>query len=315
MSFEQSFPSRLFRSVHAVALLGSVALGLVMLLGFDAARTRLPLELGPLTAATWGAWWIGLAAFGWELHRHRRTSSRAIGPISSFKSLAPVCVLLWTFWSLLAIHLLIHSNKLDTARPLAWPFIIVVSLQVIAAVVGLSDVLRLRRSTASKSPESCDVVQSSDASATPSPTSSPADQTMPLWMRLGVLSFVALSLYLGIKLLVTNPSSYTNPRAAYPEQVSVLAIRVFGFLYLAVGLAGLIAGIAPTRRPTLTLARAGIPIVITILIASAIFHDRFDPSSRPGSMRYLMVYVGIFVAALMLLALHRPRSRPVDRST
>lgn len=276
-----------------------------MLFGFEWARTRFPIDLGPLTSATWGAWWIGLAGFGWSLHRHRPVASDLNRTSASIQPIVPVCVLLWTFWPLLAIHLLIHSNKLDTTRPLAWPFIIVVTLQIVSAIIGMADLLRLRRSDATESLVSNDKVHSADSS----PPSSPADRAIPVWMRLGVCAFVALSLYLGVKLLVTNPSSYTNPEAVYPEQVSVVAIRVFAFLYLAVGLAGTIAAIARTRRPMLTLARAGIPIVITILIASALFLDRFDPATRPGSMRYIAVYLGILIAATVLLAAHRSLSR------
>jgi hypothetical protein len=295
----------LFRQVHAIALVASVLLGLVMLFGFDWARARFPIDLGPLTSATWGAWWIGLAGFGWSLQRHRPDASDLNRTSASIQSIAPVCVLLWTFWPLLAIHLLIHSNKLDISRPLAWPFFIVVVLQIVSTIIGMAEALRFRRSTATESRGTHDTI----ASTVPAPTSLVADRTIPMWMRAGVFAFVALSLYLGIKLLFTNPSGYTNPRAAYPEQVSVVAIRVFGFLYLAVGLAGTMAGISRTRRPMLTLARAGIPIVITILIASVLFLDRFDPATRSGSIRYIGVYLGILIAASILLLAHHSRIR------
>jgi hypothetical protein len=120
-------------------------------------------------------------------------------------------------------------------------------------------------------------------------------------------AFVILVGFLAVKGLADPASGQT--RAVFPEPLSPFTIRAFAVFYGAIALAAVPLIFARILTPTLSYARGGMGLIVPITVAAFAYLGLFDFSAHPLQVIYIGAYVGVFIAAVGLLAWAWARER------
>ena len=166
---------------------------------------------------------------------------------------------------------------------LTWPYLLTLGLALITAVFGVADLARMRPRTRAAQ-----------------------DQRAPATIRILGGVFVVLVGFLAVRGLVDPASGQT--RSVFPEPLSPFTIRAFAVFYGSIAVAAIPLIFAPILTPTLTYAVGGLGLIVPITVAAFAYIGLFDFSAHPRQLIYIGAYVGVFIAAIGLLAWARART-------
>jgi hypothetical protein len=222
-------------------------------------------NITPFTAMTIGGWCLGSAAFVLEMLRHRRLSTAY-----------PGAIYLATFGLFLGLTLFVHRDKLNLNALLAWPYLVMLAVSIVAGILGIIEWIRVGAPSA---PEN--------------------DAPVPWWVRVMVAGFVALVGVLGVILVV---GSARPGKAVFPTEMTAFTAHAFGAFYLC-----LVAAILPLLwarglSPIVGYMRAGLILIGVITIAIVVNLGLFDFVNRPGGWIYVAAYVIAFVGGGIIVA-------------
>jgi hypothetical protein len=248
------------------------ALGLVLFLAPDWSAERFPWAVSSIVAMTAGAWCLGTALFAWLAARDWRWS------------VVYGCLMyVWAFGLLQLAVVLWHVDGLRLDVALAWPYLLTLGIAVAALVVGITDLFRLRPALERRGPR------------------------VPGWITAVVVAFVLFVAFLAIVAVAAPPGAMAG--SVFPDRLTLFTLRAFGAFYLALGI-----GAAPLTRarglaPIVALMWAGIGLIVPILVATAVFAERFNFERRPLGALYIGAYVAALIGAAAIIAYDRAARR------
>jgi len=231
----------------------------------------IPEQLAPVFAwkvtafmtMTIGGWCLGNAwlafftARRWEWHR-----------------VYSALIYLWVFGAGELIVLYAFRDKLVLVHPIAWLYFITLIANVVAALVGVSDVLRIRPARESS-----------------------RSRTNSLQYT-GLAAFVVFVGFLGYYGCTAQIGAPGTNGGIFPEIMSLFTLRSFGVFYfsLAVGAVPLLWD--RNLRPYLNYGLLAYGLIFFITVAAFVYIRLFDFAAKPGGFAYFGAYLAVGIVFL-----------------
>ena len=248
-----------------------VVTGLPLFLAPAWAAEHFAWKVSPFVAMTAGAWCLGTAAFALYAVRDRRWGAAR-----------PAVWYTFAFGLSQLIVALYEHERLRAGEVLTWPYLVALGLSIVAGVVAM---VRGR--------------------AHLGPDRRPGLPVTP-FTRLLMVGFVVLVFFLAAVAFAAPPRATGG--AVFPEPLSLFSLRAFGVFYLSLGV-GMLVLVADRRADGFLLyMRAGLVLVVPILVATAVYGDSFDLSAHPFQLLYPLAYVVALVGAVLSLWTARRRA-------
>ena len=254
-----------------------LAVGVPLFVAPDWASQHFAWKVSPFVAMTAGGWCIGTAAFAFlAAHTRRCIAVRAaVVYVASF-GVTQLGVALY------------ERDRLITDEALSWPYLIALVLSIVAGAVALFEGRRWLR------PDRRD------------------DLLLTSTQRRLRTGFIGLVFFLALVALVA-PERATNG-SIFPEPLSLFSLRAFGVFYMSLGIGMLAIGADRNAEAFLVFMRAGLILVIPILVATVVYAESFDMGEHPVQVVYPLAYIVALVGAAGSLLWERrqaaPRSKP-----
>lgn len=229
----------------------------------------LPEQMAPVFAwkvsgfmtMTIGGWCLGNAWLAWTAARRWR-----------WDLIYTALIYLWLFGISELIVVYAFRDRLLLSHPVAWLYLMTLIVNVITAVAGVMDWVRLRP---------------------PREVTGPPVGVLHYVLAVPYILFVGfLGLY-GSTVQVGAPG--TNG-GIFPEVMSPFTLRSFGVFYLSLALSAVPLLRERNLQTFLNHAYASYSLIIFITLAAIVYLRLFDFSGRPGGLIYFAAYflVGIF---------------------
>lgn len=247
-------------------------LGVVLFVAPNWSADRFPWSVSPMVAMTAGGWSLGTAIFAWFAARDWR-----------WPVVQGCLMYVWAFGLLQLGVVLMHRGGLQLDALLAWPYLLSLVVAVVALVLGLVDLFRLR------------------------PELGPQGPPVPRWIRVLVVAFVLFVAFLAVVAVIAPDAALAG--TVFPDRLTLFTLRAFGAFYLALGV-----GAAPLVRarglaPIVTLMWGGIGLIVPILAATFVFIERFRFGRRPLGALYIGAYVVALVGGIAIIVYDRSARR------
>lgn len=246
----------------------SIAFGIVGLVLFVApawAAPRFAWNVSEFVAMTIGGWCLGTAYVAWVAAREW-----------TWGHVYPLLLYLWGFALLESTVLVAFRDRIPFGEVMTWPYLAALAIGLVTAVVGIVDWPRRRPTT--------DV---------------PGDPRSPGWIRVLAVLFVLAVGFLAVKGILDPEAGLT--KNVFPEELSPFTIRAFGVFYLAIAIPAIPLIFSRSLAPVLWYGRGGLGIIVPITVAALVYIGRFDFDAHPRQVLYIGAYVGVFVAAVVIL--------------
>lgn len=252
--------SSVSRTLVRLSAICYLLLGAVLFLAPGWSSGQFPWNVSPFVVMTIGGWCLGNAAFAWQSAR-----------LWEWKLVYPSLIYLWLFGIFEAAVLVAFRDRVNVGSIVAYGYIATIGINVLAAVMGVIDFLRIR--------------PSSKADGTP----------VPGYVR-GLIIFFTLNLsILALGGLLARAGGLSTEAGIFPEPLTLFTVRAFAAFFSAICLSALPLIWARTLTPMFSYGIAGLILIIPILIAAFVNLDKFDFSGRPGGILYVGAYIITFV--------------------
>lgn len=207
---------------------------------------------------TIGAWCLGNAWLAF--FTARRWNWQLVYPALSY---------LWSFGLLEGMIVVSFRDKLNLDYPVAMAYVAAISVNALAAVIGIADWLRVR-------------------------PAGKVSEPMTGLMRGVATTFVLFVGFIGIYGMSVQAGAPITTGEIFPEAMTTLTLRSFGafFLSLTIGMLPLL--FEKNRAPFLNYSFLSFGLVIIITIAAFAYFPLFNFSEHPFGLVYFLAY---FVAA------------------
>ena len=224
-------------------------------------------KVTPFMTMTFGGWCIGNAWLAFITARRW-----------DWKLVHPALYYLWAFGVTELAVLFAFRDKLVLVHPIAWLYFIALCVNVLTAVVGLFDFVRIR-------PARQDF--------------GPSTQTLHRVMALGFVAIVGLLAVFGLFAQIGDVG--TNG-GVFPEVMSLFTLRSFAVFYLSLTIGALPLIRERNISVLLNHAYAAYALVVFITLAIFVYIGIFDFANRPGQLIYVGAYflVGIPIGTVLL---------------
>lgn len=232
-------------------------------------------KVTPFMTMTIGGWCLGNAWLVWITARRW-----------SWGLVYTALIYLWTFGLGELIVLYVFRERLVLAHPIAWLYLITLVINVIAALVGITDWLRIRPVSESKG--------------------------LPLQARHRILAmlYVLFVGFLGIYGSTVQVGAPGTNGGIFPEIMSLFTLRSFGVFYLSLALSVVPLIWERSFNTFLNHAIASYGLIIFITLAALVYLGLFDFAAKPGGLIYLGAY---FLVGILLLFEFRKFGTGADR--
>jgi hypothetical protein len=244
--------SSLSRKLTFLSGVSFFLLGLLLFIAPGWSSDNFGWKISPLVAITMGAWYLGagamtfVGAWFWDWSRVRS-----------------LLIFYWVFALGESVIIVLHRQALQWGSILAVPYVIILSLASIGAIISLVDWARVR------------------------PKMIPMGVPVPALVRIASAIFVVYVLLL-VWLLIDGISPNGK---IWPGPLTLLTARAFAAIYFALTVAQFflifVGGMTPYEYyfpPALFLAAS-------IEIAALIFFERWDLVNKPGQWIYHLTYL------------------------
>ena len=224
-------------------------------------------KVTPLMTMTIGGWCLGNAFLAYV--SARRWEWKLVGTSLLY---------LWLFGIFETIILLIFRDKLVLSHWIAWAYVLALAANLVTAVVGIWDWLRLRPTMEASGPE------------------------VPGLVRILPIGAVLFTGSIGVAALVNPLGFWGTNGEIFPEAMSLFTLRSFGAFYLSLALA--VVPLLKYRNLSLFLNHiySTLGFFVTISAAAFVYIRLFDFVERPFGLLYMVAYVlvGIAVGTVLL---------------
>ncbi|PKN94764.1 MAG: hypothetical protein CVU44_02860 [Chloroflexi bacterium HGW-Chloroflexi-6] len=188
----------------------------------------------------------------------------------------PSLIYLWLFGLAEILVLFFFRDKLNLEHPIAWLYLVTLVLNILTAVVGVFDWLRIR------------------------PAHVLSGQALTPAQRWPAFAFVLLVGFLGLYGLIAQIGAPGTNGGIFPEKMSLFTLRSFGAFYLCLAL-----GVVPlfwekNLRTVLHQAFAAYGLVFFITIAAFAYLRLFDFAARPGGLAYFGAYLVVGIPLIFV---------------
>ncbi|MFZ5819768.1 MAG: hypothetical protein ACOYYJ_07690 [Chloroflexota bacterium] len=220
-------------------------------------------KVTPFMSMTIGGWALGNAWLAY-LAARRWAWSRVYTTL----------LYLWLFGISEMMVVFFFRDKLALAHPIAWLYLSTLVINVITALAGMADWLRLRPSIHRE-----------------------GRQVQPLhrWLALAFVLFVG---FLGIYGLTAQIGWPGTNGGIFPEVMSLFTLRSFGAFYFSLALAALPFLWEKNLETVLHHGFAAFGLIAFVTIAAFAYLRLFDFSARPGGILYIAVYLLVGIPLL-----------------
>ena len=186
-------------------------------------------------------------------------------------------IYLWAFGLTEAAVVALFRTKLQLVHPVAWLYLACIAVNVLAAVVGLADWLRLR------------------------PARAGAEHLVGL-LRWFPIAFVVIVGFLGLYGLMAQIGDLATNGEIFPEIMSLFTLRSFGAFYISLAISVVPLMFEKDRAPSQHHAFAALGLVVIITIAALVYLRLFDFAQHPFRIAYFAAYLlsGFFQVLLIL---------------
>lgn len=263
-----STTSRMLTRLSAICYL---LLGAVLFLAPQWSSDEFPWNVSAFVVMTIGGWCLGNAVFAWQSAR-----------VWDWNRVYPALIYLWSFGLFEAAVLVAFRDRVSVGSIVAIGYMVTIGINVLAAVVGIADWLRLRPSM--------------QAEGTP----------VPGYVRALIIFFTFNLSVLALGGLRAQAGGLSTEGGIFPEPLTLFTVRAFAAFFAAIGLSALPLIWARTLTPMFSYGLAGIVLIIPILIAAFVNFDAFDLGNRPGGILYLGSYLFTLIVTAWGLWHYRP---------
>lgn len=174
---------------------------------------------------------------------------------------------LWAFGVSELIVLVLFRAKLQLGHPIAWLYLVTLAVNVIAAVLGIADWIRLHPSTEGYG------------------------EKLTSFQRGLAVVFVLFVGFLGVYGSTAQIGAPGTNGGIFPEAMSPFTLRSFGVFYLSIALAAIPFMLGRSINTALHHGFASIALIFFITLAAFVYIRLFDFSQRPGGLLYIGVYL------------------------
>jgi hypothetical protein len=253
--------SRMLMAVTAIAF-GLMGLILFLVPAWSAANFSW--KITPLVAMTMGGWYLGSAAMASLVAYYRRWN------------LVYISALYVGVFSLSeAVVLVIHRASLRLDALLAWPYIGMLALAILASLFVLADWLRHQ------------------------PMIAAGGAPAPAWVRVVILIFILFVFFLAAVAFSGRPVGLDGE--IFPEPLSLFTLRSFGAFYFSLAFS-VLPLLRVQRLSAVTVhVKGGIILILLITVAALVYISSFNFVQHPLQSIYLGVYIVAFFLALFYL--------------
>ncbi|MBI5932176.1 MAG: hypothetical protein HY867_00600 [Chloroflexi bacterium] len=190
-------------------------------------------------------------------------------------------IYLWLFGIFEIAVLFLFRDKLNLSHPIAWLYLATLLVNVLTALVGFVDWLRLRPAREHFGPQ------------------------LGTGHNVAVVLFVLFVGFLGFYGMIAQSGAVGTNGGIFPELMSPFTLRSFGVFYFAIALA-----VTPYLRDKNLYALlhhsiASYGLIFFITIAAFAYLNLFDFSARPGGLLYFGAYLGVGIPLLFVFAKYR----------
>lgn len=213
-------------------------------------------KVTPFMTMTIGGWCLGNAWLAWLAARRWH-----------WGLVYTALFYLWLFGALETAVVLAFSDKLQLAHPIAWLYLLTLSVNVVAALVGIVEWVRTRPARASA-------------------TSAPSRL-----MRFLVAAFILLVGFLGYYGLTAQIGAPGTNAEIFPEVMSLFTLRSFGAFYFTLAVSVIPLLWERNRQTALSHALLLFGLILFITIAALAYLPLFNFAAH----RFQSVYFGIYV--------------------
>jgi hypothetical protein len=265
------------RALLVATAVAYVVTGLPLFLAPGWSSRHFAWKVSPFVAMTAGAWCLGTAAFALSAVRERRwTAAR------------PAVVYTFAFGLSQLVVALYEHRLLRTRELLTWPYLAALGLSIVAGIVAMAS-----------------------GREHLGPDRRPG---LPVtrFTRFLMIAFIGLVFFLAAVAFAAPPRATGG--AVFPEPLSLFSLRAFGVFYLSLGV-GMIVLVADRHADAFLLyMRAGLVLVVPILVATVVYAGSFDLSAHPFQLLYPLAYVVALVGSVFSLwAARRRGTGPLSR--
>lgn len=264
------------RTLTRLSAISYLLVGTVLFLAPNWASGQFPWNVSSFVVMTIGGWCLGNAAFAWQSAR-----------LWDWKLVYPSLIYLWIFGIFEAGVMLAFRDKVNVGSIVAYSYVAAIAINVLTAVVGFIEVLRLRPGTR--------------VDGAPIPT----------YVRALTAFFTVNLSILALGGLRAAAGGLSTEGGIFPEPLTLFSVRAFAAFFAAICLSALPLIWARNLTPLFSYGQAGWVLVITILSAAFVNLDKFDFGGRPGGILYVGSYLFTLIAVswgLWYYRAHSPRS-------
>ena len=185
-------------------------------------------------------------------------------------------IYLWLFGMLESWVLFIFRANIQLAHPIAWLYLLTLGVNLLTAVIGIIDWLRIRPQGESFGPP------------------------VELWQRLAVIVFVLAVGYLGLYGIVAQIGWPSTQGEIFPEVMSLFTLRSFAYFYFSLALAAVPLVWERNMSTLLNHAVAAYGLIVAITIAAFVYIRLFDFAAQPGGLLYFGAYLIVGIPLLFV---------------
>lgn len=185
-------------------------------------------------------------------------------------------IYLWIFGIGELIVLLLFRDKLVLAHPIAWLYLVTLLVNVLAAIVGIVDYLRIR------------------------PSNVPDGEIITNPQKIPAVTFVIFVGFLGLYGLTAQIGDVGTNGGIFPEVMSLFTLRSFGVFYFSLALSTIPYFWKSSRNALLHHSLAAFALILFITIAAFVYLPLFNFAERPGGSLYFIVYLAVGIPLLLV---------------
>lgn len=219
----------------------------------------------PFMTMTIGGWCLGNAWLAWITAR-RWTWSLVYTAL----------LYLWLFGLGELLVLFNFRDRLVLAHPVAWLYLVTVSLSALAALIGFLDWLRIRPSLAVSGPQ------------------------FSRGQYAATVAFILFVGFLGVYGLTAPVGAPGTNGGIFPEIMSPFTLRSFGMFYLAIALAVVPYLWNRSLNAILHHSIASYGLIFFITLAAFVYIGLFDFAARPGGLLYFLAYLAVGIPLIFV---------------
>ena len=249
---------------YACALLYA-ALGVLLFFPSESLADGFAWKVTPFMTMTIGAWCIGNA---WLAYISARRWD--------WQLISTSLLYLWLFGITECIVLFIFRSKLVLSEFIGWMYFLTLGINLITAIVGITDWLRLKPALRVEEPQLRGLIR-----------------ILPIGAVLftGSIGLFGLVVPLGFM--------GTNNREIFPEVMSAFTLRAFASFYFSLGLAVIPLLKYPNLRLLLNHIYSASGFILAVTVATLAYIRLFDFAARPLQL----VYIGAYVAVAIMVGI------------